>query len=91
MSISDDASYPRNFESIICAGLESSHMSVAKRFVDMLTALSESGGPLNLGECISQALQKSEPKNQPNDSPLSDSLQVCVQSSDYVSVFMLTA
>lgn len=67
-------------------------MSVAKRFADMLTALSESDGSLDLGKTISQALQKLEPSGQANGLPPSDSPQVCVQvTMSYESLFMLTA
>lgn len=54
-------------------------MSVAKRFADMLTALSESDGSLDLGETILQALQKLEPSSQTNGLPPSDSPQVRLQ------------
>lgn len=75
----------QKFESIICAGLESSHVSVAKRFVDLLNGLSESNGSLSFGESVTQALQKAKP-NIPSDGP-----QVCVQQILYfmVNVFVM--
>ena len=48
-------------------------MSIAKRFVDLLSGLSESNGSLSFGESVTQALQKAKLKI-PSDSP-----EVCVQ------------
>lgn len=73
----NNASCLQKLEPIICAGLESSHMSIAKRFFDMLDTVSKSDGSLTYGESTSRALQKLEPYVQ-SQAPSLPLPQVCV-------------
>lgn len=80
MSLSNNPSCLQKFAPIICGGLESFHVSISKRFVDMLNIMSKLDGSLVYGESISRALQKWQSDNQnqpPASSPLVNGSQVC--------------
>ncbi|KAE8380948.1 Rap1-interacting factor 1 N terminal-domain-containing protein [Aspergillus bertholletiae] len=57
---SHNASYLQRFEPIICSGLESSHMSIAKRFLDFWNSSFGQQNSPPYPESISRALQQLE-------------------------------
>ncbi|PLN82646.1 Rap1-interacting factor 1 N terminal-domain-containing protein [Aspergillus taichungensis] len=73
----DDTSSLQKFEGIICAGLESSHASIAKRFIDFCTSVSSSHKDLASAN-VSHVLQTLESRSK----QFSSSTNIQLESND---------
>ncbi|KAJ5095975.1 Rap1-interacting factor 1 N-terminal [Penicillium alfredii] len=74
-SVSHDLSSLQRFEVIMCAGLESSHISSIKRFVELWGTTFGSHSSLAYADTVVQALQKAESKLQGPALPLQSDVQ----------------